>query len=130
FPALLAEAPISWNGSGFVSTGSMLNLPAILIVAAVTGLCYRGITQSAFANAILVALKIAVIAAVLAFGAQYIDPGNWVPLRPASPGPGRFGFDGVTRAAALVFFASLGFDAVSSAAGEARNPQRDMPIGI
>jgi len=130
FPALLAEAPISWNGSGFVSTGSILNLPAILIVAAVTGLCYRGITQSAFANAIVVAIKIAVIAAFLAFGAQYIDPGNWVPFIPESQGPGRFGFDGVTRAAAVVFFAYIGFDAVSTAAGEARNPQRDMPIGI
>src|SRR5690606_15773986 len=77
-----------------------------------------------------VAIKIAVIAAFLAFGAQYIDPGNWVPFIPESQGPGKFGFDGVTRAAAIVFFAYIGFDAVSTAAGEAKNPQRDMPIGI
>ena len=130
FPAVLAQAPISWNGTEFVGTGAIVNLPAILIVAAVTGLCYRGITQSAFANAVIVAIKIAVIAAFLAFGAQYVNPENWLPFIPESQGPGQFGIDGVTRAAAVVFFAYIGFDAVSTAAGEARNPQRDMPIGI
>ena len=130
FPAQLATAPIDWNGTEFVSTGHLFNLPAVLIVAAVSGLCYVGITQSAFVNAIIVAIKVAVIAAFLGFGVMYVDPANWTPFIPAAEGPGRFGFDGVTRAAAIVFFAYIGFDAVSTAAGEAKNPQRDMPVGI
>lgn len=130
FPAQLATAPIDWNGAEFVGTGNLFNLPAVLIVAAVSGLCYVGITQSAFVNAIIVAIKVAVIAAFLGFGIMYVDPANWTPFIPAAEGPGRFGFDGVTRAAAIVFFAYIGFDAVSTAAGEAKNPQRDMPIGI
>lgn len=130
FPAALAQAPIDWNGTHFVRTGGLLNLPAIAIVAAVSGLCYVGITQSARANAVVVAIKITVIAAFIGFGIQYVDPANWTPFIPEAQGPGRFGFDGVTRAAAIVFFAYIGFDAVSTAAGEAKNPQRDMPIGI
>ncbi|RXR07134.1 amino acid permease [Pseudoxanthomonas composti] len=130
FPAELTQAPIDWKDGHFVSTGSLLNLPAIGIVAAVSGLCYVGITQSATANAIVVAIKVAVIACFLGFGAQYVDPANWTPFIPEAQGPGKFGFDGVTRAAAIVFFAYIGFDAVSTAAGEAKNPQRDMPLGI
>src|SRR5690606_36016733 len=64
------------------------------------------------------------------FGIQYVDPANWTPFIPDSTGPGQFGWDGVFRAATIVFFAYIGFDAVSTAAGEARNPQRDMPIRI
>ena len=130
FPAELTQAPIDWKDGHFVSTGSLLNLPAIGIVAAVSGLCYVGITQSATANAIVVAIKVAVIACFLGFGAQYVDPANWTPFIPEAQGPGKFGFDGVTRAAAIVFSAYIGFDAVSTAAGEAKNPQRDMPLGI
>ena len=130
FPEALANAPIGWTGTEFVATGAIVNLPAILLVAAVAALGYRGVTQSAFVNAVIVAIKVAVIAAFIGFGAQYIDPANWVPFIPESQGPGRFGFDGVTRAAAIVFFAYIGFDAVSTAAGEAKNPQRDMPRGI
>ena len=130
FPAELATAPITWDGSDFVRTAGIINLPAVLIVAAVSGLCYVGITQSAFANAIVVAIKVAVIAAFLGFGVQYIDPANFTPFIPANEGPGRFGIEGVFRAATIVFFAYIGFDAVSTAAGEAKNPQRDMPIGI
>ena len=130
FPAALAEAPISWSHGQFVSTGALFNLPAIAIVAAISGLCYVGITQSATVNAVIVAIKVAVIAAFIGFGIQYIDPANWVPFIPENQGPGQFGFSGITRAAAIVFFAYIGFDAVSTAAGEAKNPQRDMPIGI
>src|SRR5690606_17051073 len=111
-------------------TDALFNLPAVVIVAAVSGLCYVGITQSAFVNAIIVAIKVAVIAAFVGVGAMYVDPANWTPFIPEAQGPGQFGFDGVTRAAAIVFFAYIGFDAVSTAAGEAKNPQRDMPIGI
>ncbi|TYT24991.1 amino acid permease [Luteimonas viscosa] len=130
FPAELATAPITWTNGEFVRTAGVINLPAVLIVAAVSGLCYVGITQSAFANAIVVAIKVAVIAAFLGFGFQYVDPANWTPFIPENTGPGQFGTEGVLRAATIVFFAYIGFDAVSTAAGEAKNPQRDMPIGI
>jgi len=130
FPAELASAPIAWQGGEFVRTTSVLNLPAVIIVSAISGLCYVGITQSAFVNAVIVAIKVAVIAAFLGFGAFYVDPSNWTPFIPEAQGPGMFGWDGITRAAAIVFFAYIGFDAVSTAAGEAKNPQRDMPIGI
>ncbi|WP_394000294.1 amino acid permease [Luteimonas sp. WGS1318] len=130
FPAELASAPLAWVDGGFVRTANMFNLPAVMIVAAVSGLCYVGITQSAFINGIVVAIKTAVIAAFLGFGFFYVDPANWTPFIPENVGPGQFGMDGVFRAATIVFFAYIGFDAVSTAAGEAKNPQRDMPIGI
>ena len=130
FPAELAGAPLAWQDGGFVRTANMFNLPAVMIVAAVSGLCYVGITQSAFVNGIVVAIKTAVIAAFLGFGFFYVDPANWTPFIPENVGPGQFGMDGVFRAATIVFFAYIGFDAVSTAAGEAKNPQRDMPIGI
>ena len=130
FPAELAGAPIAWAEGGFVRTENMFNLPAVMIVAAVSGLCYVGITQSAFVNGIVVAIKTAVIAAFIGIGFFYVDPANWTPFIPENTGPGQFGMDGVFRAATIVFFAYIGFDAVSTAAGEAKNPQRDMPIGI
>ena len=130
FPAELAGAPLAWVDGGFVRTANVFNLPAVMIVAAVSGLCYVGITQSAFVNGIVVAIKTAVIAAFLGFGFFYVDPANWTPFIPENVGPGQFGMDGVFRAATIVFFAYIGFDAVSTAAGEAKNPQRDMPIGI
>ena len=130
FPAELAGAPIAWENGGFVRTANIFNLPAVVIVAAVSGLCYVGITQSAFVNGIVVAIKVTVIAAFLGVGIFYVDPANWTPFIPENTGPGQFGMEGVFRAATVVFFAYIGFDAVSTAAGEAKNPQRDMPIGI
>jgi len=106
------------------------NLPAVLIVAAITALCYRGISQSATANAIIVAIKITVILLFLGFSLQHVDAANWQPFIPPNEGPGHFGWSGVVRGASIVFFAYIGFDAVSTAAQEAKNPQRDMPIGI
>ncbi len=99
------------------------NLPAILIVAAVTALLIYGIRESAGANTLIVILKTAVVIFVIAFGAFMIDPPNWHPFVPN-------GFSGVMSGAAIVFFAFIGFDAVSTCAEETRNPQRDMPIGI
>lgn len=113
-----------------VSTNTIINLPAILIVTALTMLCYRGITQSTFVNSIIVAIKVTVILLFLAFAFRFINPSNWHPFIPPEEGPGRFGTSGIFRAAVLVFFSYVGFDAVSTAAGEAKNPQRDMPIGI
>lgn len=129
-PAALSSAPITISGSQIVATGAIVNLPAVAIVAAISGLCYVGITQSAFVNSIIVAIKVTVILLFVAFSIQFINPDNWVPFIPENTGPGEFGYSGIVRGAAVVFFAYIGFDAVSTAAGEAKNPQRDMPIGI
>ncbi len=129
-PAFLSTAPLNVVDGELVRTGSLINLPAVGIIAAVSGLCYVGISQSASVNAVIVAIKVVVILLFLAMGLHYVNPENWIPFIPESEGPGRFGWDGVMRGASIVFFAYIGFDAVSTAAAEARNPQRDMPIGI
>ena len=129
-PAVLTSAPLNVVEGRLVPTGALINLPAVAIVLAVAALCYRGISQSATANAIVVAIKVGVILLFMAFTLQYVNPDNWIPFIPEAEGPGRFGFDGVVRGAGVVFFAYIGFDAVSTAAQEAKNPQRDMPIGI
>ncbi len=131
FPDALSAAPIAWTGQEFVSSGKLFNLPAVLIVAAVSGLLYVGVTQSAFVNAIIVAIKVTVICLFIGIGAAHIDPANWIPFIPENTGvDGQFGWSGVFRAATIVFFAYIGFDAVSTAAGETKNPQRNMPIGL
>jgi APA family basic amino acid/polyamine antiporter len=99
------------------------DLPAIVIVAAVTALLVYGIRESASANTTIVIIKTAVVVFVIAFGAFMVNPPNWHPFVPN-------GFTGVMSGAAIVFFAFIGFDAVSTTAEETRNPQRDMPIGI
>src|SRR5690606_14255479 len=129
-PAELASAPFTVVNGEFVRSGTIINLPAVAIIAAISGLCYVGITQSAFVNSIIVAVKVTVILLFIGIGFQYVDPGNWDPFIPPNVGPDQYGMEGVARAAAIVFFAYIGFDAVSTAAGEAKNPQRDMPIGI
>jgi APA family basic amino acid/polyamine antiporter len=126
-PAQLAAAP------GITSEGvaAVFNLPAALIVLAVTGLLILGISQSARVNAAIVILKVTVVLLFVGFGAKYIQPENLTPFIPENTGTfGEFGWSGITRAAGVIFFAYIGFDAVSTAAQEARNPQRDMPIGI
>src|SRR5947209_1286315 len=99
------------------------NLPAIVIVAAVTALLVYGIRESAGVNTMIVIAKTAVVIFVIAFGAFMVNPPNWHPFVPN-------GFTGVMSGAAIVFFAFIGFDAVSTTAEETKNPQRDMPIGI
>jgi APA family basic amino acid/polyamine antiporter len=129
-PAALSSAPLAIVDGQFVTTGAIVNLPAVAIIAAISTLCYVGITQSAFVNSIIVAIKLVVILMFIGFAAHFVDTSNWEPFIPANEGPGKFGWDGVLRGASIVFFAYIGFDAVSTAAGEAKNPQRDMPIGI
>jgi len=129
-PASLSAAPLNIVDGAITYTGGLINLPAVAIIAAISGLCYVGITQSAFVNSIIVAIKVTVIVMLIAFAARYVNPDNWVPFIPENQGPGKYGIDGVIRGASVVFFAYIGFDAVSTAAGEAKNPQRDMPIGI
>ncbi len=135
FPEALRNAPLA-KGEGavaIVSTGHLMNLPAMLIVMAITALCYFGIRQSSKVNTWIVVLKLAVIAAFIGFGAYYIVPANWHPFIPErivdATGP-HYGVLGIFEGAAIIFFAYIGFDAVSTAAQEAKNPQRDMPIGI
>jgi len=111
--------------------GGVINLPAVFIVILMSLLLMKGTKESAFVNGIIVLLKVSVVLVFIALGWQYIRPENYQPYVPANTGTfGEFGFSGIIRAAAIVFFAYIGFDAVSTAAQEAKNPKRDMPIGI
>jgi APA family basic amino acid/polyamine antiporter len=110
---------------------AIVNLPAMVIVLLVTALLVRGIQESATANAVIVVIKLVVVLAFIAAGIAYVEPENWTPFIPPNTGThGEYGWSGVVRGAGVVFFAYIGFDAVSTAAQEAKNPQRDMPIGI
>lgn len=131
-PAVLSSAPIAFDANNNMSfTGSIINLPAVLIVFVITILLYRGIKESANFNNFVVILKLSVIALFVLFGWAYINYDNWTPFIPENTGNfGQFGWTGVFRASAVIFFAYIGFDAVSTAAQEAKNPQKDMPWGI
>ncbi|MDQ2655905.1 MAG: amino acid permease, partial [Bacteroidota bacterium] len=109
----------------------VMNLPAVFIIVAVSLILIKGTRESALANAIIVVLKVSVVLVFVILGWSYINPDNYVPYIPDNTGTfGEFGFSGIIRAAAIVFFAYIGFDAVSTAAQETKNPKRDMPIGI
>lgn len=110
---------------------AIFNLPAVIIIAIITVLLVIGIRESANVNNVIVFVKVAVVLLFI-FGAVHaVNPANWHPFIPPSTGVrGHFGWSGVTQGAGIVFFAYIGFDAVSTAAQEAKNPQRDMPIGI
>jgi APA family basic amino acid/polyamine antiporter len=108
----------------------LINLPAVLVVTLVSLLLMIGIQESARANAVIVVLKVSVVILFILFGWAYINPANHTPFIPPAQEAGHFGWTGVVRAAGVVFFAFIGFDAVSTAAQETKNPQRDMPIGI
>lgn len=111
--------------------GGIINVPAACIVLVMSLFLIRGTRESARVNNIIVALKVAVIFLFVVLGWRYIDTSNYVPYLPQNTGNlGEFGWSGVLRGAAIVFFAFLGFDAVSTAAQETRNPKRDMPLGI
>jgi APA family basic amino acid/polyamine antiporter len=115
---------------GWSSTGAVLNVPAMVIVGLITILLIIGISESASFNNVVVVIKLTVVFLFIGFGLAYINRENWEPFIPAAAGPGKYGWDGVVRGAGVIFFAYIGFDAVSTAAQETRNPQRDMPIGI
>lgn len=111
--------------------GGMINLPAVFIIVLMSLLLIKGTKESASVNAVIVGLKITVVLVFILLGWQYINNTNYHPYIPDNTGTfGSFGFSGVIRAAAIVFFAYIGFDAVSTAAQEAKNPKRDMPWGI
>ncbi len=124
--------PAQWTGNpidfdpatqAWVSTGAYCNLPAALIVLFITVVLVIGIRESAGVNAAMVILKLIVVLFVIVLGAAYVRPENWRPFLP-------YGWPGVFKGAAYIFFAYIGFDSVSTHAEEARNPQRDVPIGI
>lgn len=110
---------------------AVFNVPAAGILLLVTFLLVLGIRESALVNNLIVVLKVAVILAFILVGLKYVNPDNWSPFIPENTGKfGEFGWSGILRGAGVIFFAYIGFDAVSTAAQEARHPQRDMPIGI
>lgn len=127
FQGLLAQInihlPKVLTGAFDPSAGTIVNLPAILIVFLVTLLLSSGVKESVRWNTIMVIIKIAVVLLFIVVGAFYVEPSNWTPFMP-------YHFSGVTAAAAVVVFAYFGFDAVSSASEEVKNPQKNVPIGI
>ncbi len=157
-PPTLTAAPgvAVTDSAGVVVAHGVMNLPAILAIGAVTGLLVLGISESATVNNIVVFIKLTVVIAFIIIGARFVHPGNWHPLIPAQiPAPpagtpmdiwhqvgralrdvilgaktSRYGLSGVIHGAAIIFFAYVGFEAVSTAGAEARDPGRDMPIGI
>lgn len=131
-PASLASAPFAYDpATGLVPTGGIINLPAVFIVALMIGLLMVGIRESANFNNAIVAVKVTVILLFIACCAGFVNAANWHPFMPKNTGVfGQFGWSGLLRGAGVVFFAYIGFDAVSTAAQESRNPQRDMPVGI
>jgi len=131
-PTSLTNAPFAVDAANhFSRTGATLNVPAVVLTALMTVILVIGIKESARFNNAIVFIKLAIIFLVIGVGFAYVNTANWHPFIPANSGKfGEFGWSGVLRGAGVIFFAYIGFDAVSTAAQEARNPQRDMPIGI
>ena len=143
-PATLTNAPTAWctaanvqaglagcTHAGLNLTGAIINAPAVFVVALMSTILVIGIKESATVNNFIVILKVSIILLIVFVGLGHVNTANWKPFIPANTGEwGTYGVSGVLRGAGLVFFAYIGFDAVSTAAQEARNPQRDMPIGI
>ncbi|MGH9409890.1 MAG: amino acid permease, partial [Vicinamibacterales bacterium] len=130
-PASIASAPCTVINSAGCSPAAIINLPAVLIAAAVTVLIVIGIRESANVNTVIVIVKVAVVVLVIVGGIGFVNYANWHPFVPPNTGHfGDYGWTGMLRGAGVIFFAYIGFDAVSVAAQEAKNPQKDMPIGI
>jgi APA family basic amino acid/polyamine antiporter len=131
-PDGLAQAPYMVQGAAeLVPTGAVFNVPAAGLVVLLTVLLVIGIRESAGVNNLLVVVKVAVVFLVIGFGFAHVDPANWSPFIPEPTGErGRYGWGGIAAGAGVIFFAYIGFDTVSTAAQEAKHPQRDLPIGI
>jgi len=131
-PHAFATAPFAAGSGGhMMMTGALFNLPAMLLVGFVTIFLVIGVKTSANFNNVMVAIKLAIVLAVIFVGFGHVVPANHAPFIPPNTGTfGEFGWTGVFRATGIIFFAYIGFDAVSVAAQEAKNPQRDVPIGI
>lgn len=131
-PAVLSQAPFGVNSNGHVVlTGAWIDGPAVAVVVACTALALTGTRTSAVVNTIIVAVKIVALIAVVAVGAAYVNTANWHPFVPENAGTfGNFGWSGVARGAAVLFFAFIGFDGVSTLAEDARNPQTTVPRSL
>jgi len=138
-PPAFSGSPFSYDAAdrSWHVTGALINIPAMVVIAGISTLLVVGIRESARFNNVIVAIKLVIIVVFIAAAAPFVSTAHWVTASnpsgsfiPPNVGPGLFGVSGVVRAAAVVFFAYIGFDAVSTAAQEAKNPKRDMPIGI
>jgi APA family basic amino acid/polyamine antiporter len=138
-PAAYSGAPLSYDAAqhAWRSTGAIINVPAMVVIALLTCLLVVGVQKSARINNVIVAIKLVIVVIFIGAAAPFVSTAHWVTANnpaghfiPPNLGPGEFGLSGVLRGAAVVFFAYIGFDAVSTAAQEAKNPKRDMPIGI
>ena len=130
-PAAISAAPGTIVATAAGPVTAVFNLPAVLVTVLVTWLLVRGVRESATVNSIIVFVKVAIILLVIATGLAFVRRENYAPFIPPNTGVfGEFGWSGIVRGAAVIFFAYIGFDAVSTAAQEARDPQRDMPRGI
>jgi APA family basic amino acid/polyamine antiporter len=131
-PAALVNAPFGRLADGEIGvTGALVNLPAVLIVVVLGWVCYVGVRESTSVNNAMVLLKCAIIVAFVLAGLRFIATTNWHPYIPANAGKfGEFGWSGVLQGAAIILFSYIGFDTASTTTQEARNPQRDVPLGI
>jgi APA family basic amino acid/polyamine antiporter len=138
-PAAYAGSPLTYDAAqhAWHFTGAVINAPAMVVIALMTTLLVVGVHESARVNNVIVAIKLVIVVLFIAAAAPHVSTAHWVTAKnpagdfiPPSLASGEFGWSGVLRGAAVVFFAYIGFDAVSTAAQETKNPQRDMPVGI
>lgn len=130
-PAALTNAPLQAVHDHIKPTGAIFNVPAAFIVAAMSVICYVGMRETAGLNTAMVSLKVLIIVVFIIAGLAFMDTKNWHPYIPPNTGTfGHFGWTGVLQGAGIIFFSYVGFDTASTTALEARNPQRDLPIGI
>lgn len=132
-PSFLTEStlqPLPGTDGQVITSGWRVDLPGFLAVGLITWVLVRGIEESARFNMLIVCIKVSVLLVFLVMGISAINPANWHPFIPPSAGNFHYGIAGIFRAASVMFFAYAGFEAVSTAASEARNPTRDVPIGI
>ncbi len=132
FPQALTNAPFGKGPTGHLAaTGAIINLPAVLVILGMGWILYVGVRESSRANTVMVIIKVAVILLFIFAGLSFVDTANWQPYIPPNDGNfGHFGWSGVLQGAGIIFFSYIGFDAASTTAREARNPQRDLPLGI
>jgi APA family basic amino acid/polyamine antiporter len=128
--APLAKAEAGAGVLGLTTTGAIINAPALLIVLVMSVICYIGVKTSSAVNSFMVILKVGVIVVFILAGLSFVDTSLWHPYIPPSTASGHFGWSGIMQGAAIIFFSYIGFDTASTTALEARNPQRDVPLGI
>ena len=130
-PASMAQSPFDYDQAGWHSTGAFINFPAVCIVVILTALLVIGIKETVKFNNITVIIKIVVVLLFIGFGISHINPQNWVPFIPKNTGIwGQYGWSGILTGSGVIFFAYIGFDAVSTTSQEAINPKRDLPLSI